>query len=99
MVATRAPRPAQPGEARTWYLMSMWVSPDLRGSGAATRLVDAVRDQARRSGADRIRLWVTDGNERAMAFYVRLGFEPTGRRQLVPERPDHWETELAQRLG
>jgi ribosomal protein S18 acetylase RimI-like enzyme len=95
LVATRGPRSGQPEEARTWYLMSMWVSPDLRGSGAAARLVDAVRDQARRSGAERIRLWVTDVNGRARAFYDRLGFEPTGRHQLVPEQPDHWETELA----
>jgi ribosomal protein S18 acetylase RimI-like enzyme len=96
--ARERPRPAEPGEPREWSLMSVWVSPDLRGSGTAGRLVDAVRDEARRSGADRIRLWVTDVNERARAFYARLGFEPTGRHQLVPEQPDHWETELAQPL-
>jgi ribosomal protein S18 acetylase RimI-like enzyme len=98
MVAARGPRPGQPCDLREWYLMSMWVSPDLRGTGAAARLVDAVREQARRSGISRIRLWVTDVNGRARAFYVRLGFEPTGRHQLVPEQPDHWETELAQEL-
>jgi ribosomal protein S18 acetylase RimI-like enzyme len=97
--ARERPRPVQPDGSREWYLMSVWVSPDLRGTAAATRLVDAVREQARRSGADRIRLWVTDGNGRAKAFYARLGFEPTGRHQLVPEQPDHWETELAQGLG
>lgn len=99
MAAARdRPRPWQPADLREWYLMSVWVSRDLRGTGAAARMIDVVREQARRAGAERIRLWVTDGNERAMAFYVRLGFEPTGRHQLVPEQPDHWETELAQRL-
>lgn len=100
MAAARLrPRPDQPCEHGEWRLMSVWLSPDLRGTGIATRLVDAVREQAHRSGADVISLWVTDANERARAFYGRLGFEPTGRHQLMPEQPDHWETELAQRLG
>jgi ribosomal protein S18 acetylase RimI-like enzyme len=100
MAAARVrPRPDQPGEHTEWRLMSVWLSPDLRGTGIAARLVDAMREQARRSGADLISLWVTDANERARAFYIRLGFEPTGRHQLMPEQPDHWETELAQPLN
>jgi GNAT superfamily N-acetyltransferase len=100
MAAARVrPRPGQPDDYCEWRLMSVWLSPGLRGTGTATRLVDAVREQARQSGADVLSLWVTDGNERARAFYGRLGFEPTGRHQLVPEQPDHWETELAQPLN
>jgi ribosomal protein S18 acetylase RimI-like enzyme len=99
MAAARVrPRPGQADEHAEWRLMSVWLSPDLRGTGVATRLVDAVRGQARRSGASLISLWVTDANERARAFYERLGFEPTGRHQLMPEQPDHWETELARPL-
>jgi ribosomal protein S18 acetylase RimI-like enzyme len=42
---------------------------------------------------------VTEVNDRARAFYRRLGFAPTGVRQPVrPEEPDHWEEELALRL-
>jgi GNAT superfamily N-acetyltransferase len=82
-----------------WYLISMWVSPGLRGTGVAGRLVEAVCEHAAAGGADRIFLWVTDVNARAGAFYARLGFTPTGRRQLVrPEDPGHWETELARDL-
>jgi ribosomal protein S18 acetylase RimI-like enzyme len=41
---------------------------------------------------------VTEVNYRARAFYRRLGFEPTGGRELVrPDEPDNWEEEL--RLG
>ena len=82
------------GVRRAWHLVSMWVSPSARGSGLAERLVQAVADAARANGATRLILWVTDVNERARAFYGRLGFLPTGARQLVrPDEPDHWEEE------
>jgi ribosomal protein S18 acetylase RimI-like enzyme len=82
-----------------WQLVGMWVSPTMRGSGIADQLVVAVREKARQSGATSVTLWVTDVNGRARAFYRRLGFVPTGARQLVrPEEPDHWEEELILRL-
>jgi GNAT superfamily N-acetyltransferase len=80
----------------SWHLVSMWVSPRARGRGIADDLVTAVSDCARADDARRITLWVTDVNERARAFYLRMGFRSTGRRQLVrPEEPDHWEEEQA----
>jgi ribosomal protein S18 acetylase RimI-like enzyme len=90
-----------PGDdSRGWQLVGMWVSPDWRGSGVADQLVRAVCEHARRSGAGRISLWVTEVNQRARALYTRLSFEPTGARQLVrPDEPDHWELELALPLG
>jgi ribosomal protein S18 acetylase RimI-like enzyme len=82
-----------------WHLVGMWVSPKLRGSGVADRLVAAVCDLAQRSRATSVTLWVTEVNDRARAFYRRLGFVPTGHRQVVrPEEPDHWEEELILRL-
>jgi ribosomal protein S18 acetylase RimI-like enzyme len=62
----------------------MWVSPGARGSGLADRLVGAVTGHARRAGAGQVTLWVAVGNERARAFYRRMGFTPTGRRQVYP---------------
>ena len=83
-----------PGVRRAWHLVSMWVSPALRGSGLAEQLVQAVAGAARADGATRLILWVTEVNERGRAFYGRLGFRPTGARALVrPEEPDHWEEE------
>jgi GNAT superfamily N-acetyltransferase len=88
-----------PGVRRTWHLVSMWVSPAQRGTGLAERLVQAVTGAARADGATRLILWVTDVNERARAFYGRLGFRPTGARQLVrPDEPDHWEEERSRDL-
>jgi ribosomal protein S18 acetylase RimI-like enzyme len=81
-----------------WHLVGMWVSPKARGTGVADRLVAAVCELARQSGFTSVTLWVTEVNYRARAFYRRLGFEPTGGRELVrPDEPDNWEEEL--RLG
>ncbi len=88
-----------PDVPRAWHLVSMWVSPALRGSGVAGRLVEAVAAAARADGATRLLLWVTEVNERGRAFYGRLGFRPTGKRALVrPEEPGHWEEERARDL-
>ena len=90
----------QAGARGSWHLVSMWVSPQARGRGIADELVAAVSGCARADGAGRLTLWVTDVNTRARAFYQRMGFRSTGRRQLVrPEEPDQWEQELALDLG
>ena len=83
-----------------WHLVGMWVSPKVRGTGIADQLVAAVCELARQSGFTSVTLWVTEVNGRARAFYRRLGFAPTGGRQLVrPDEPDHWEEELALRIA
>lgn len=82
-----------------WHLVGMWVSPKARGTGIADQLVAAVCELARQSAATSVTLWVTEVNGRARAFYRRLGFAPTGGRQLVrPDEPDHWEEELTLQL-
>ena len=87
------------GTRGSWHLVSMWVSPEARGRGIADDLVAAVCASARADGARRLMLWVTDVNQRARAFYQRVGFRGTGRRQLVrPDEPGHWERELALEL-
>jgi len=69
---------------RGWHLVSMWVSPAARGGGVADLLVGAVLDHAEAAGAPRVTLWVAVGNDRARAFYARMGFAPTGKRQAYP---------------
>ncbi len=82
-----------------WHLVGMWVRPASRGTGIAGDLVEAVAADARAAGAVAIGLWVTEVNGRAQAFYRRLGFRPTGARQIVrPEEPDHWEIQLVRDL-
>ena len=67
-----------------WHLVSMWVSPQARGHGVADLLLGAVIGHAEAAGAPRVTLWVALGNTRARAFYQKMGFLPTGRRQLYP---------------
>jgi ribosomal protein S18 acetylase RimI-like enzyme len=76
-------RPEDDGaDSRTvWELVSMWVSPDVRGSGPADQLVSAVAEVVKAEPVEELTLWVADGNARARAFYVRAGFRPTGIRQ------------------
>lgn len=77
-----------------WHIVSMWVAPAVRGTGVAARLVGAVTGYIRDAGAPAVTLWVTDVNDRARAFYTRLGFRFTGVRQpLHPQTPD-WESEM-----
>ena len=82
-------RPGGDGEdpVREWELVSMWVSPTARGSGAADLLVSAAVEAVRAESAERLILWVADGNGRARAFYLRAGFQPAGVRQTY-ERHD-----------
>ena len=57
----------------------MWVWPEARGTGAAEALVDAVV-----AGEGPIELWVTQGNDRAIAFYRRMGFVEIDDVELLP---------------
>jgi GNAT superfamily N-acetyltransferase len=68
-------------------LVSMWTSAAVRGAGIGRRLVDAVIDWARQTGADRVDLWVTRGNDAAAHLYESIGFEVTGDHQPLPSDP------------
>jgi ribosomal protein S18 acetylase RimI-like enzyme len=85
-------------DARVGYLVGMWVEPELRGTGAADGLVDAVSGAARRAGASVLRLHVADGNDRAERLYVRHGFRRTGR-SIVRPRDAVREHEMQAPLG
>ena len=84
----------------SWQLVGMWVDPRSRGLGVADDLVEAVAGHARVEGAASLVLWVTEVNDRARAFYKRMGFVPTGARQPVrPDEPDDWEEQMIRLLG
>lgn len=59
-------------------LISLWVGADARGRGVADRLVRAVEEWGLEGGAEVLRLDVAPGNERAIAFYRRVGLEDAG---------------------
>ncbi len=82
-----------------WQLVGMWVDPRARGLGVADALIEAVAGHAAAAGAPTLVLWVTEVNDRARAFYQRMGFSLTGARQPVrPTEPDHWEAQMIRQL-
>lgn len=72
-----------PSEAQ---LIAMWVDPAARRRGVAQGLVRAVAGWARERGCDRVCLFVQEANAPARRLYERLGFRPTGERELLPFR-------------
>ena len=71
------------------WLISMWVSPEVRGQGVGEALIDAVIEWARVSGARRVLLDVGDHNQPAIALYARKGFEPNGTIGSLPTPRSH----------
>ena len=66
------------------WLISMWVSPEVREQGVGEALIDAVVEWARISGVRRVLLDVGDHNQPAIALYARKGFEPNGKIGSLP---------------
>ena len=75
----------------TAELISMWVAPEVRGTGVGDALVEAVIGWASSEGLDRVVLAVRRVNAPAVALYARAGFVPTG------PNPDDAEEDLMAR--
>lgn len=65
-------------------LISMWVSPAVRGTGVVNALIDAVAVWARGAGASAVRLSVRRSNDQAIGSYLRNGFSLTDERGDEP---------------
>jgi ribosomal protein S18 acetylase RimI-like enzyme len=78
------------------HIVGVYVTPRLRGQGVAdalfARVIQWAQDEAR---ADRIRLFVMQTNDRAAAFYRRIGFVRTGVTMTYPPNPEYIEYEMA----
>ena len=75
-------------------LVSMYVNTAARRSGVGVALIEALSAWAAACGVDCIALWVTEGNDPALALYRRCGFRPTGARKPLPHTPTHAECEM-----
>jgi ribosomal protein S18 acetylase RimI-like enzyme len=80
------------------HLMAMWVHPALRGSGAASALVQSVLAWAEGRDASSVRLEVIEGNDRARRLYERHGFRATGH-IAVRVRDGAREVRMERRVG
>ncbi len=81
-------------------LGALYVEPGHWSSGAGRALITDARAVLASLGCSRAALWVLEGNQRAMKFYERDGWRPSGDRRNE-ERPAvtfvelRYETELA----
>lgn len=81
-------------------LFGLWVSPSLRGTGLATRLVAAGAKSAREAGKTHLSYWVGTDNGRAVAFASGFGFRPTDQRRPVRvESEEDGDEEIAMILS
>jgi len=61
----------------------LYAGPDYRGTGLADQLVARAVQYAREEGCVDLVLGVEAGNDRALAYYEKLGFEPFEQRMAV----------------
>ena len=64
----------------------IFVDANARGQGVGTRLLDAIKEEARAQHKSNVRLDVIDTNPRAKALYERVGFRAAGEQKLGPLR-------------
>ena len=77
-------------------LFGLWVRPEARGSGVATRLVKDGAEIAARRGDSHLVYWVGTENGRAVAFASGMGFRPTDyRRPMGVVSEEDGEEEIA----
>jgi GNAT superfamily N-acetyltransferase len=62
---------------RVAWLHDIYVEPDARGLGAGKALIEAVRDEAKRLGAEKVLLSVALGNTHGQKLFEQNGFRTT----------------------
>ncbi|MFE9326624.1 GNAT family N-acetyltransferase [Nocardia sp. NPDC052278] len=75
-------------------VVSVWVNPSARGTGASDLLLAATIDWTRAHGHGELRLWVVEGNQHAESLYLRTGFAFTGCQQRCAEDDPRLENEM-----
>jgi ribosomal protein S18 acetylase RimI-like enzyme len=71
--------------AETVQVGAMWVDPSHRRQHFGQAMLNAAMNWAREMEAERVQLWVTEGNEPAINFYQTAGFRDSGERGTLRE--------------
>ena len=80
-------------------LVSMWVAPNVRRSGAERALGRAVLDWSRARDLPEVELWVTETSLPARTLYEGLGFSASGEEQPLPSDPRLNVVRMVRRLS
>jgi N-acetylglutamate synthase-like GNAT family acetyltransferase len=76
VVGTVAYKVLENGEG---HLRGMAVNPEWHGSGLSASLLEAAEDELSKAGCKTITLDTTEALNRAICFYEKNGFRPTGK--------------------
>jgi GNAT superfamily N-acetyltransferase len=78
--------PARDGDlgAEAAELMAIYVDPPLWRRGIGSALLAEARERAAGDGFTEMALWTLKGNEPALAFYEKLGWQPDGATRFDP---------------
>lgn len=66
------------------FIGNLYVAPRYRGTGLVDKLIERAMQYAREEGCVEFSLGVEATNDRAKAYYEKLGFEPYGQKMTVP---------------
>ena len=77
-VLTAGPDPLEPGAGQ---LSRLYVDPGFWGHGVGRRLFEVALDRLCARGMEWATLWCIEANQRARAWYERMGWQPTGQRK------------------
>jgi ribosomal protein S18 acetylase RimI-like enzyme len=93
---------AESEDGNAGEIFGLWVRPEARGSGVATRLVKNSASLAAARGQSHLVYWVGTENGRAVAFASGMGFRPTDYRRpmgVVSEEDGEEEIAMVLALG
>ena len=66
-----------------WWIQSMFISPEYRGKGYLSELLDAVKTEAQTQGGLDLRLYVSKNNNRAVKAYRKSGFRESKYKIMI----------------
>jgi RimJ/RimL family protein N-acetyltransferase len=65
-------------QADVGELVQVWITPEYRGKSIAWDLMNTILEWAGENNFHTIKATITDGNTRALKFYIKYGFSITG---------------------
>jgi ribosomal protein S18 acetylase RimI-like enzyme len=84
------------GAPQSADVYDLWVTPEARNSGVASRLVQIAVDQAIQDGCTELYYWVSTENGRAIGFAINAGFRLTSERRTTRiENKEFGDQEIA----
>lgn len=80
----------QPVDDLTWYLGSLAIDPGKQNGGLGRIMLQAAEDWAHERGAARIRMSVINVRDALIAWYLRRGYDRTGKIEPFPYGDDRF---------